>query len=98
MEKELEEVKIELQRLPGLERTMEHLAQNVGKMMQALEETRRAVAAFSNPKSGTKGRSEGDGLGSITRGYVPPNILPAAVGDQRTMERGKWQKGIGEAS
>ena len=39
MEKELEEMKAELQRLPGLERLVEHMAQNFLKLLQTLEDT-----------------------------------------------------------
>ena len=43
MENELEEMKLQLQRLPGLERMVEHMAQNFVKMMQTLEDTQKSV-------------------------------------------------------
>ena len=43
MEKDLEELKMELQRLPGLERAMEHMSENFVKLLQTMEETQKSV-------------------------------------------------------
>ena len=51
MERELEEMKMELQRLPELEITMEHLAQNFVKILQKVEETQKLVQTQTNAQT-----------------------------------------------
>lgn len=48
----MEAIKRELQHLPGLARSVEQLTQNMAKMMQEVEETRKVVAALSITKMG----------------------------------------------
>lgn len=69
VEKEVEEIRTKLQRLPGLERLIEQLTQNMATMMLAVEETRKSVAAVSSLKGGLNNNSEG--VGSITEGPIP---------------------------
>ena len=59
VERELEEIRSKLQRLPGLERSMEHMAQNVVKLMQSLEETQRAVQSLKTSQAKEKTVADG---------------------------------------
>lgn len=95
LEKEMEEVRTELQKLQGLEKAMEHLAQNVAKLLQSQEETQKAVAALANLKVGANKSFEGGSSGSVTEGLVPASTFRA---DQRAPDRGKWSEGLSEAS
>ena len=54
MENELEEMKLQLQRLPGLERMVEHMAQNFVKMMQTLEDTQKSVQSLASAQAKSK--------------------------------------------
>ena len=47
MEKELEEVKSRLQRLPAIERNVEQLMQGLAQLFQAMEDTQCSVAAMA---------------------------------------------------
>ena len=48
LEKEVGEIREKMQRLPGMEKTVMDLAQNVMRVLQLLEETHKAVAALSS--------------------------------------------------
>ena len=41
MEREIEEIKLELQHLPSLKRSIENMAQNFMKLLQSMEETQK---------------------------------------------------------
>ena len=43
MERDLEEMKLELQRIPSLERMLEHLFQNFVKLLHTIEEIQKSV-------------------------------------------------------
>ena len=47
MERDLDEMKLELQLLPGLERAMENMAQNLKKVLQLVEKTQKIVVALA---------------------------------------------------
>ena len=47
LEKEVGEIREEMQRLPGMEKTVMDLAHNIMRVLQSLEETQKAVAALS---------------------------------------------------
>ena len=53
LEKEVGEIRKEMQRLPRMEKTVMDLAQNVMRVLQALEETQKAVAALSSGQNTT---------------------------------------------
>ena len=46
MEQELEMVKEQLQKLPGIERSLEQMAQNMVRSLQSMEETQKMVAGL----------------------------------------------------
>ena len=46
MEKELEELKAEMQRLPVMECSMEQLTQGLSKVIQAMDEMQRSIAVL----------------------------------------------------
>ena len=48
LEKEVGEIREKMQRLPGMEKTVMDLAQNVMRVLQLLEETHKVVAALSS--------------------------------------------------
>ena len=47
LEKEVGEIRNEMQRLPEMEKTVMNLAQNVMRVLQSLEETQNAMVALS---------------------------------------------------
>ena len=59
MERDPEELKLELQRLPSLERAMEHMSQNFMKLLQTLEETQKLVHNLTNAQTKEKTVFEG---------------------------------------
>ena len=67
LEKEVGEIRKEMQRLPGMEKTVMDLTQNVMRVLQSLEETQKAVAALSLGKNTTTATQREDRAGWIPR-------------------------------
>ena len=59
MERDLEEMKLELQRIPSLERMLEHLSQNFVKLLQTMEEIQKSVQTIMIAKSKERTAIEG---------------------------------------
>ena len=67
LEKEMEEVKIKLERLPEMEKMMDTLTHGLARMLLALEETNRAVQSIGKFKGGTKTTPEQDNSDAVPR-------------------------------
>ena len=94
MEKELEEVKTNLQRLPVLEKTMEQLSQGLSQMFQSMEETQRAIASLT---AATLHSNRGKSPEVFTGQSTPRSKVPEAPLGQR-QEAGKWVPNVEEGS
>lgn len=68
---ELEEIKSKIQRLSGLEKSVENITQTMAKILYSREDTQKTVAILINPKFGMNTNLKGEGSGSITKGQVP---------------------------
>ena len=69
MEQELEIVKEQLQKLPGMERSLEQMAQNLMRSLQSVKETQKMVAALMAPKDSVVKTTEGEEVrGRVTEG------------------------------
>ena len=65
LEKEVGEIREEMQRLPRMEKTVMDLAQNVMRVLQSLEETQKAVAELSLGRNTTTAAQREDRAGWI---------------------------------
>ena len=93
VEREIEEIRTELQRIPGLERSMEHMAQNVVKLMQTMEETQKAVQSLKTSQAKQKTVADGGEPSSQPEGSPPlGNVREESVGPiGGPRERGRFE-------
>ena len=61
MKQEMEVVKEQLQKLLGIEHSLEQLAQNTVRSLQSVEETQKMVAVLMAPQESPVRMVEGDG-------------------------------------
>ena len=80
LEKEVGEIREEMQRLPGMEKTVMDLAQNVMQVLQSLEETQKAVVALSLGRNTTTAAQRED-----RAGWIPGVWEPSGGGGWRRM-------------
>lgn len=97
IERELEEVKAGMQRLPSLEKSVENLNQNVARILHSLEETQRTVVTLVNPKVGLGKNLEGEGSGSIVDESAPIHSIQQEnrqceeMGKEQPKEENNWR-------
>ena len=70
MEREMKNIRNKLQRLPGLEMSMEHMAQNFVKLMQTLEETQRTIQSLKSSQDKEKAVLEEGEPSSLPEGTL----------------------------
>ena len=92
LEKEVGEIREEMQRLPGMEKTVMDLAHNIMRVLQSLEETQKAVAALSLGRNTTTTAQREDRAGWI------PGVGEPSGGGWCRMRRGKAEMENGAAA
>lgn len=90
LEKEVGEIREEMQRLPGMEKTVMDLAQNVMRVLQSLEETQKVVAALSLGRNTTTAAQREDRAGWIP-GVGEPSGGGMASDETRQGGNGEWR-------
>ena len=92
LEKEVGEIREEMQRLPGMEKTVMDLAQNVMRVLQSLKETQKAVAALSSERDTTTAAQRED------RARWIPGVGEPSGGGWYRMRRGEAEMENGAAA
>ena len=91
LEKEVGEIREEMQRLLGMEKTVMDFAQNVMRVLQSLEETQKTVVALSSGRVTTTVAQREDRAGWIPGVGEPSGEGGMASDETRRGRNGEWR-------